>query len=395
MTTPNSQLPAPNVQFARLVRVRSMYLARQVALVVAALFACAGPAAAQEPAWLHEMVEQITQQVRTQTADIAAQAREQARAAAQQERERAAAERQARRDAHRGPEQTETFSRTVRIGRNGTFDLSNVSGDVTVTGGGGDDVRIEATKRVRTNEADAKALLQAIQIQITERSGFVDVRTDLPRRRNWSGGVDYTIALPSGANVTLRTVSGDLRMSNVRGELRAETVSGNIVASQLGRVRMLKAVSGDIQITDAEGGELTAGTVSGDVIARGVRVKAIDLESVSGDLRFTDVESERVNLRTINGDIEYSGRLARSGRYDMQSHSGDIRLVPTGNPGFDVDANTFSGDIRSDFQLRAGAQLTNATGRRGGNRSLRGAVGDASAILTLRSFNGDIVISRP
>jgi hypothetical protein len=378
MTTPNCQLPTP-----------------RVALVVAALLACAGPAAAQEPAWLHEMVEQIAQQVRTQTADIVAQAREQARAAAQQERERAAAERQARRDARRGPEQTETFSRTVRIGRNGTFDLSNVSGDVIVTGGGGDDVRIDATKRVRTNEADAKALLQAIQIQITERSGFVDVRTELPRRRNWSGGVDYTIALPSSANVTLRTVSGDLRMSNVRGELRAETVSGNVVASQLGRVRMLKAVSGDIQITDAEGGELTAGTVSGDVIARGVRVKAIDLESVSGDLRFTDVESDRVNLRTINGDIEYTGRLARSGRYDMQSHSGDIRLVPTGNPGFDVDANTFSGDIRSDFQLRTGTQLTNATGRRGGNRSLRGAVGDASAILTLRSFNGDIVISRP
>jgi DUF4097 and DUF4098 domain-containing protein YvlB len=341
------------------------------------------------------MVEQITQQVRTQTADIAAQAREQARAAAQQERERATAERQARRDARRGPEQTEAFSRTVRIGRNGTFDLSNVSGDVTVTGGGGDDVRINATKRVRGNEADAKALLQAIQIQITERSGLVEVRTELPRRRNWSGGVDYTIALPNSANVTLRTVSGDLNIANVRGELRAETVSGDVVASQLGRVRTLKAVSGDIQITDVEGGELTAGTVSGDVIARGLRVKAIDLESVSGDVRFTDVESDRVHLRTINGDIEYNGRLARSGRYDMQSHSGDIRLVPTGNPGFDVDANTFSGDIRSDFELRTGAQVTSASDRRGGNRSLRGAVGDASAILTLRSFNGDIVITRP
>jgi hypothetical protein len=344
---------------------------------------------------MQEMVEEIAQQVRAQTSDIAAKAREQARVAAQQERERAAAERRARRDARRGPEQTEAFSRTVRIGRNGTFDLSNVTGDVIVTGGGGDDVRIDATKRVRTNEADAKALLQAIQIQITERSGLVEVRTELPRRRNWSGGVDYTIALPNSANVTLRTVSGDLRISNVRGELRAETVSGDVIASQLGRVRTLKAVSGDIQVSDAEGGELTAGTVSGDVVARNLRLKAIDLESVSGDLRFMDVEAERVNLRTINGDIEYNGRLARSGRYDMQSHSGDIRLTPIGNPGFDIDANTFSGDIRSDFQLRSGAQLTSAGDRRVGNRSLRGAVGDASAILTLRSFNGDITITRP
>jgi DUF4097 and DUF4098 domain-containing protein YvlB len=371
-----------------------MRVIKHAVLVLAGVAAYAAPAAAQEPAWLQDVVEQITQQVRSQSRDLASQARAEARAAAQQERERAAAERRARVAARRGPEQTETFSRTVRIGRNGTFDLSNVSGDITVTGGGGDEVRIEAIKRVRGNAAEARALLDAIQIQVAERSGLVEVRTELPPRRNWSGGVDYMITLPNSANVTLRAVSGDVHASNVRGELRAETVSGDVIASQLGRVRTLKAVSGDIQITDVEGGELTAGTVSGDVIARGLRVKAIDLESVSGDVRFTDVESDRVNLRTINGDIEYSGRLARSGRYDMQSHSGDIRLSPTGTPGFDVDASTFSGDIRSDFQLRAGAQLATAGDRRGINRSLRGSVGDASAVLTLRSFNGDIIISR-
>jgi DUF4097 and DUF4098 domain-containing protein YvlB len=179
----------------------------------------------------------------------------------------------------------------------------------------------------------------------------------------------------------------------VRGELRAETVSGDVVAAQLGRVRTVKAVSGDIQITDAAGEELTAGTVSGDVIARALRVKAIDLESVSGDVRFTEVDADRATLRSISGDIEYSGRLARSGRYDMQTHSGDIRLSPTGNTGFDFEATTFSGDIRSDFELRGG-QTVDASNRRAMNRSLRGAVGDASAVLTLRSFNGDIVLIR-
>ncbi|HEY6361362.1 MAG TPA: DUF4097 family beta strand repeat-containing protein, partial [Vicinamibacterales bacterium] len=366
----------------------------RVVFVIGATAVSALPAAAQDPAGLHELVEQVTEQVRSlarvqanQAREQADQARDRARQAAQQERERAAAERRARAEARRGPEQTEMFSRTVRIGRNGTFDLSNVAGDIVVTGGGGEDVRIDAIKRVRGNEADAKALLQAIQIQVTERSGLVEVRTELPRRRNWSGGVDFTIALPNTANAALRTVSGDVRVSSVRGELRAETVSGDVIASQLGRLRSVRAVSGDILIEDAEGGELTAGTVSGDVIANGLRVKAIDLESVSGDVRFTDVESDRVSLRTINGDIEYSGRLARSGRYELQSHSGDIRLVPADNTGFDVDANTFSGDIRSDFQVRAG-QVADAGARAVVSRSLRGAFGDASAILTLRSFNG-------
>jgi DUF4097 and DUF4098 domain-containing protein YvlB len=388
-----------------------MRVIRDTLIAIVASAACgATPAAAQEHAWVDELIEQVRMEVRTQlhsvgfdgiafdgaafdAQDARTAARERAREAAERERERQAAERRARLEERRGPEFTEAFNRTIRLGRNGTFDLSNVSGDVTVTGGGGDDVRIEAIKRVRDrSEAEAKALLQAIQIQVSERPGLVEIRTELPRRRNWSGGVDYTVALPNSANVTLRTVSGDLRVTNVRGELRAETVSGDVVASQLGRVRTLRAVSGDLQITDAEGDELTAGTVSGDVIARNVRVKTMDFESVSGDLRFAEVESERVNMRSISGDIEYGGRLARSGRYELQSHSGDIRLTPAGNTGFDVDANTFSGDIRSDFQLRGGTQPVD-TGR-GRSRSLRGAVGDASAILTLRSFNGDILIMR-
>ena len=42
----------------------------------------------------------------------------------------------------------------MRICRTGSLDLQNVSGDIEVTGGGGDDVRIEATKRyaTRTNQ---------------------------------------------------------------------------------------------------------------------------------------------------------------------------------------------------------------------------------------------------
>ena len=332
----------------------------------------------------------------TSAGEARERARQQARQQAQEARQRAAEERRKRLDEQRGPEHVEQFSRTVRLGRSGTFDLSNVAGDVVVTGGGGGDVRIEATKRVRSrNEADAKALLQEIAIQVSERSGLVEVRTEFPRRRNWSGGVDYRVTLPNGSNVALRTVNGDVRVSNIRGELRAETVSGDVIAQQLGRVRMLRTVSGDLQVSDASAEELSLSTVSGDVIARAIKARSVDLESVSGDMRFSEAEVDRITAKAISGDIEYQGRLARSGRYDLQTHSGDIRLFVAGNPGFDVDASTFSGDVRSDFQLSgAGTQAvdTRRPGPRG--RALRGTIGDASAVLTLRSFNGDVLIQR-
>jgi hypothetical protein len=296
-----------------------------------------------------------------------------------------------------GPEFTDSFAKTVRLGRSGTFELSNVAGDITITGGGGDDVRIQAVKRVRRqNESDARALLREIDIQVIERTGLVEVRTELPRRRNVGAAVDYTIALPSGANVDVRTVSGTVRVSNVRGELRAESISGDVTAASVARVRTLKSLSGNIEVNDAEGDEMAANTASGSVKARNVKARTLEFESVSGDIQFTDAQSDRVMLKTISGNIEYGGRLARSGRYEMASHSGNVRIVPVGSIAFDLEASTFSGDVRSDFPLtlRGGGPGNNFTGGRGPrlNRTIRGSIGEGGALLSIRSFSGNVVI---
>ena len=292
----------------------------------------------------------------------------------------------------RGPEYTENFSRTVRIGRTGALDLQNVAGDISVTGGGGDDVRIEAVKRVRhPNEAEAKALLSEIAIEVADRGGRVEVRTEYPRRRNWSGGVDFTVSVPRDASVALRSVSGTVKVTNINGELRAETVSGDIITMTAKKLRVAKTVSGDVEISESEADELSLGSVSGDVIVNRLKGNGFDAQSVSGDLRLTDVEIDHASIRSVSGDIDYSGRLARNGRYQFQSHSGDIRVTPADAKGFAIEASTFSGDVRSDYALTLQTSPGNSF-TPGRNRSVRGSFGDAGATLTLQSFSGDIVI---
>jgi hypothetical protein len=301
-------------------------------------------------------------------------------------------------DSRQGPEVTDRFNQTVRIGATGSFELSNVSGDIVVTGGGGDSVRIDAVKRVRSrDEANAKTLLDELRIEVTELPNRLEVRTIYPRnRRNYSGSVDYTIAMPSGASATLRTVSGDVRVTNVKGELRAESVSGNVVASGAARLSLLKSVSGNIEVADAVSEtEVSVSTVSGTVTARGLKARAVDLSSVSGDVVLTNVTCDRAHVASVSGNIEYVGALARTGRYEMNSHSGDVRLAISGTTGFELEATTFSGDVRSDFPLtlRAGMESSGSRGRRL-NRSIRGSYGDASAIVTLKSFSGNIVVTK-
>jgi len=293
----------------------------------------------------------------------------------------------------RGPEYTENFSRTVKVGRAGALDLQNVAGDISVTGGGGDEVRIEAVKRVRhPNEAEGKTLLSEIQIEVADRGGRVEVRTEYPRRRNWSGGVDFTVSVPRDASVSLRSVSGTVKVTNVNGELRAETISGDIITMTTKKLRTAKTVSGDVEISEAESDELSLGSVSGDVTVTRLKGSGLDGQTVSGDLRLTDVEIDHASLRSVSGDIEYAGRFNRNGRYQFQSHSGDIRLTPADARGFAVEASTFSGDVRSDYALTLQPSPGNSLASSGRNRSVRGSFGDASATLTLQSFSGDIVI---
>jgi DUF4097 and DUF4098 domain-containing protein YvlB len=292
------------------------------------------------------------------------------------------------------PEATDVFSRTVRLDRTGIVDIENIAGDITITGGSGTDVRIDAIKRMKNpDEAQARVLLQQLQIEVTERPGRVEIRTVHPRARNSRGEVAYTLAVPTGADLVVKSVSGDLRVSNIKGELRSETINGNLTATAVSRIQSVKTVSGDIDITGAEG-DITAGSINGDLILRSVKARSATLETISGDVRTVDVELERANIGSVNGDIDYVGRLARSGRYELHTHSGDIRITPVNTSGFELEASTFNGDVVSEYVMKTSTPLARsfAARRGGGNTATRGSYGDAGAVLALRSFNGDITV---
>ena len=374
--------------------IKAMLAAMVAATVLAAPAVAQDRTAARPLALQKQARSRALLAQRQQTAQERERAQRLARQQAQRQRDDAA--RQARqqrlqlqREAIRNwPVVTEAFTQTLRLGRNGTLDLQNAAGNIIVNGGGGDEVRIDAVKSVRHRlESTARAALPDVRINVTERGGNVEVRTEQPRRGNAVSAVEYTVAVPRGASVVLQTVSGDVRVTNIGGELRAQSVSGSITVASVRRVRELRSVSGTIDLSDGESDELTAHTLGGDVLVRNLKGRVLDLQTVSGDVRLMEVEVERARLESMAGDLDYSGRLARSGRYEFQTHSGDIRLSPSGNPGFDLHATSFSGALRSEYTLQA-----QQSDSRTPNQSLNGTFGDASAAVTAQSFSGDILI---
>lgn len=306
-----------------------------------------------------------------------------------------------------GSEQIEKVTQTYKVGDNAALDVSHLSGDIRVTGGSGSEIKVEATKRARHRDPEeAKRVLQALRVEINNFNSRVEVRTIYPRRgqpgvmsgNSVSASVDYLISVPAGATVAVKSISGDISVTNVKGEVRAETVSGDVNISGTPNLSVAKTISGDVTARDiGTQTTLVLSTVSGTVIGTGLRVRALEAGSVSGDVRLIGSEIERLEARSVSGNIEFDAPLSKAGRYEFTSHSGNVRVVVSGNTGFELDADTFSGSVRSDVPvtLRAIGRNDSTPGqRRGSNRAIRGAYGDASAFLSVRSHSGSVVISK-
>ena len=297
-------------------------------------------------------------------------------------------------------ELTDRTSHTLRIGPNGVLDISNIAGDITITRSGGNEARIEVVKTAHARTAeDAREMLGLVQVDVAERNGRGEVRTRYPgqnqrnNRRNANVSVAFTVAAPAGTRLTVNSISGNIHSTDIKGDLALESVSGTVRIANAGRVSSARSVSGDVHITDTRvEGTLEAGSVSGNVIARGVEARRLSLGSVSGNVTFDTVTCERVDANTVSGNVEFSGPLARSGRYDLKSHSGDVRVTVDRGAGFEVDANSFSGSVRADMPITQRTHQTDPDRNR--RRSLQGVVGDGSAVLNLTTFSGSIVLSR-
>jgi DUF4097 and DUF4098 domain-containing protein YvlB len=296
-------------------------------------------------------------------------------------------------------EQTDRQTKTVKIGTDGELSLSNISGDIVVTRGNGGDATIEIVKTARARTADdARELLGLVNVTVTERTGRAEVRTVYPQgdemrrngRRNVNISVNYTVTAPAGTRLTVNSISGSIRVSDIKGDVAANSISGTVRVANGGRISAAKSVSGDVEIIDTQtDGAIDVQSISGGVTLRKVTARRIDVGSVSGAVTVQDTQSDRVEAHSVSGSVEFGGTLAKGGRYELNSHSGDVRVILSGATGFELEANSFSGTLHSDLPLKI--QGNDDRSRR---RSLQGVFGDGSAVLNVTTFSGSVSISR-
>jgi DUF4097 and DUF4098 domain-containing protein YvlB len=295
-------------------------------------------------------------------------------------------------------EQTDQQRRTLDLGSAGALDLFTLSGDITVTAGTGP-ATLESIRRSRARtDPQAKQGLDHVRVDVVEQAGRVSVRTvySSDGRTGADVQVSFVVTVPPGTALVAHTIAGDIAISGIHGEVRANTASGSITLANVPRTSEAHSVEGTVTISDTQTDRpLQADSIDGDVVLTHIKAPQVSASSISGKVTADDVDCEQALLKSLFGTIAYRGFLAPDGRYELRTQSGSVHLEPTGTASFDLDARSFSGMIRVDPALHlqeSGPPRRNLTEAFGS--SLTGTVGTGRATVVVVTFSGSVTIGK-
>lgn len=228
---------------------------------------------------------------------------------------------------------------TIAFSADGTIDLTSISGDITVTGWDRREARILVESERRELEYD----LSSSRISIAER------RTRGTRSGRGDEGARFELSVPRGVRVIARSTSGDIVLRGTGGAVELHATSGDIEVEDAARRIEIGAISGDV-VGKRLRGSIDASSVSGSVELDDVEGD-VHMGSTSGDLSLTKATSREVQASTTSGEVVFDGSFAAEGRYEFNSHSGNIELTIPAASNVRFTVGTYSGELDSDFPI--------------------------------------------
>ena len=283
------------------------------------------------------------------------------------------------------------LERVENLTSDGKVMINNISGDIKIFVWKEGKVKIEAVKRAEAkDEAQAKKAMEAVEIQIKAEPGLLVVKTQYPENKGFFGkdssvSVDYTLWIPDRASVEAKSISGDILIREAGGQVIANTVSGDVEISGGKKSVEAKAVSGDIRVEKIED-DAQLSSVSGDIYATGIK-GSVEAEAVSGSIHLKDIsQAKSVSAKSVSGSIDYRGDVMSDGRYQFNSHSGNVVLVLPASSSFELEAGAFSGTVKTEFPIEIIGEIS--------DKQIKGKVGKGGAYIVAKTFSGRVEIRK-
>jgi DUF4097 and DUF4098 domain-containing protein YvlB len=286
-----------------------------------------------------------------------------------------------------GEKYQEKFAKTEALAKDGKVIIGNVSGSIQIKSWAQDQVQIDAVKVCNvSSEAKAKENMALVTIEIKKEGNIVQIDTKYPEKsKNLNVSVNYVLTIPALASIKVRNVSGSVEAADIGGMFEGDNTSGKVTLARIGGGVDCRVISGGIEVSDVKG-DVDLTTVSGGITAS--RIKgSIDAETTSGSIALTEIaEPKTVRVKVLSGKIIYDGQIAPGGKYSFESLSGSVGLTIPAAAGFELEAETFSGSINTDFAVTMQGKID--------RKEIRGVVNNGGAALRIKAFSGSIDIRK-
>lgn len=229
---------------------------------------------------------------------------------------------------------TDQWKRTYSLSPQGRLEIININGKITAEVSDGDQVEVSAERTAKAASDDsAKELLGRIEMREEVGADRVRVEVRAPRLSGPSGhDIKWTLKVPRGVAVDLRTINGGVHMTGLEGDVRARSTNGGITGVALAATGVDAAVtnggieialakpvsSGTFELDSVNGGVQldlppdSRATIAGRCVNGGISASGLDLQIGEQSRRKLDATlnggGARVSLETVNGGV----RIGRS-----------------------------------------------------------------------------------
>ncbi|MBI1808324.1 MAG: DUF4097 family beta strand repeat protein, partial [Gemmatimonadetes bacterium] len=210
---------------------------------------------------------------------------------------------------------------------------------------------------------------------------------------------DLRILVPAGKKVEVDLGVGTLDATNVKGELRFDVASARVTTRGTSGNLSISAGSGGASVHDASGGDVAVETGSGGIEFEQIAGTTCKLETGSGGVTGSRIACDDLSIDVGSGSVKVADAKAANVKVDagsggialglltaphaltVDAGSGGVTVTLPSNTGADVEIETGSGGIESDFPL---------TVDKFERHHVRGRIGDGAGRIKIESGSGSV-----
>ena len=224
------------------------------------------------------------------------------------------------------------------------------------------------------------------RVKIATDTDGLDAHADLKVKVPANTRISFYLAV---GRVTATNVGGEMRIdaqnapvsvSGFKGSLTIDVGSGSVHATQVDGELNVDTGSGSVEVTQVHGRRLTIDTGSGDVTGSDLQGDDVSVDTGSGGIALSGMRYPQASLETGSGSVR-ADLQGDVGSLSVETGSGDVNISAPATLGAQVEIETASGDIETDFPV----QIT-----RHARDHMSGTIGDGKGSIAIETGSGGV-----